>query len=233
MVKSNDNDNDKWAAKKYIRFFSTSNVLYEMWVLTAKINIPKFTRIGTFEGNVITETEYTKNVNEIIKNTRGDKLGTEYGIENKTVFDLNGKPLVIFPTDCKTGEISDLYKNVSALYANEPSNYRMTKSGELLKPTANSVMVSNYDTKRVDLVSSSKIKAGSQVLLYYGETYTRHRYKENCTVPEFWVYQSRGNLVKMPTNLDESIKPIILKRNKKHAITFTWEEDNWVQLQLP
>jgi hypothetical protein len=228
MSKRNPNNN-KWVTKKYTRFFSTNDDLYEMWVLIALIDIPPFTCISTYEGDVITDTEYTANVKEIIKNTGGAKSGTEYGIENKTLVGIDGKALVIFPTDCKTGEISDLYKNALALYANEPSDYRVKRGGKLFTPTANSVLVANYDTNCVDLVASSGIKAGSQVLLYYGEAYKRRGYKANCPVPDFWVYQSRSNLVKMPTKLHESIAPVILKRNKKDPITFTWEKDNWVE----
>jgi hypothetical protein len=220
---------NKWVYTKRIRFFDKRDVLHRMLTLMARIFIPQFTRIDSYDGELVTETEYEKKVRGIKKNTNGKVSGTEYGVENKTLLDVDDKHLLIFPTNCKTGKIEERYKNTPSLYANEPSTVFTTIGGQPVRNVANSMMVANFDTRRMDLLAITDIIAGSEVLLHYGKLYKRKGYRTNCRAPNFWLYTYKGNLVKMPNNICKSMKPVVLEEGKEYNLTFTWKKNNWVE----
>jgi hypothetical protein len=222
---------NKWVGFKESTFYDENGAACTTRILSSILRIPMLTRIDTFKGEVITMTEYTTKVMEINTNTNGAKLGTEYGIELKTKKGVDKKHLVIFPTDCKTGEIAEAYTNTPSLYANEPSKKRNTPGGPLFDTVANSVIVANYDTDEMELVALENIEVGSEVLVYYGKIYTRKGYKTNCRSPAFWMYRHLDNLVQMPIKQCKTDKPVVVQCGKEHMLTFSWVKNKkeWMQ----
>ncbi len=217
-----------WAKVKTDEFFTKNGQFVKMKGLFAAVNIPKFTIIGNYNGDLITEYEYSEMAAEINKNTT--MTGTEYGIEHVILKDPQNRPLIIFPVDVQTGKRADKYKNVIALYANEPTTYRKTKHGRLLEMTENAFLVVNYDTTSMSLMSNRKINKGDRISWCYGSVYDRRGYKPNCPKPTSWVYMFRGNIVQMPKVISSKNKPRVLKRNKQSPVTFKWDTDNWLEI---
>lgn len=190
--------------------------------LYATTFIPKFYDLGSYQGQLLTQDQYTHVVEAITssqKERKDNTTGSEYAVEHFFKRDSQGRSKIIFPVCHITGKILPKFEECDVLYANEPSG----------RSFPNSVLVRNYDTRQMHLFTTVDIMKGQEITWCYSYknsevSYARDTYSpSNKCLKEspFYYYFYNGCLVKFPRESIYEHKPRIVFG--KPSLEFKWD----------
>ena len=175
----------------------------KMQGLRASSTIKKYDFLGMYNGDIISVDEHIRRKNKIIKNTKGELNGSEYAVDFEVGVSQNEESRLIFPVDMN-GKIALKYKNVKALYANEPTT----------KQQPNAILICNYDAMQMQLMAIKDIRKNQAILWCYGGEY-KPGYINGCKLGQIpHMYKYMGRVVEM-----------FAKNKKKPKVVYVYDQE--------
>ena len=143
----------------------------------AVADLKPHTFLGVYPGSILNEKQFTTKMSKLPFDKQKNVM--RYVVQNKLHSTLENK-CYLDPTNAH-GSLDSGWKSNPVLYINEPDDDQKT----------NVMSVWNYDTVRLEIWTSLEIKTGSELLVHYGDSYSRSYQSPNktnsgCT----WIFKN-------------------------------------------